>query len=724
MNGRFPRLTVLRLALAISLSALCLGTASPTAQARVDRLEILRTEPAFGGRSFGSAGVFERIIARAHGSLDPAHPSNAMIQDISLAPRNAQGRVEYTTDVEIVRPRDAAQSNGVLLFNITNRGNKGALSLFNADIAPDIGRINALQDAGDGFLQRTGTTMVWFGWQGDVSAGGGRMLLKLPVARNADGSAITGVVRSELVARQRTPSLHLVSGWFSATAMPYPTANTDNRKPDNDGFTPQLTVRTHHRGAPQVIPNSEWSFGTCPAEPDGKPGALKPGDTDLCMPAGFQPGRIYELTYKARDPWVMGIGFAVTRDLAAFLKRETADIAGSANPVKFDNPSTIVMGSSQSGRFIRSFLQKGFNRDEQGRVVFDGAIPHIGGGLIPLDMRFAQPGRSAGTEQVDNLYPGTGFPFSYASTPDPLTGRTLSLLDRCTADASCPKIFHIATALEFWELRQSLGFTDPLGLRDLSDPPNVRSYIMGSTQHAAPARPLPQKAPFAGCEQQPNPNPHTWTMRALYIALVDWIRKGSEPPPSERPTIAAGTLVAPEQVRFPSIPANTYGGIARPAVRMLAIHNPLFIQDYGPAFDTVDTRGIVSLNPPKLSAARYGVLVPQVDADGNDLGGISSLFVRVPIGTYTGWNNFHESLFKDGFCTLQGSFIPFAATREERIAAGDPRLSIGERYPDRPAYVAAIRKAAGDLVSRRHLLAADADRLVTEAERDGWSNRP
>jgi len=706
------------------LSAACLWGTSAPVQARIDRFEILKTEPAFQGRSFDGTGEFERIIARAHGSLDPSDRANSMIQDIDLAPRNAQGRVEYVTDVEIVRPRDAARSNGVLLFNITNRGNKGALALFNADIAPNIARVNALQDAGDGFLQRTGTTMIWFGWQGDVQSGNGRMLLNLPVARHPDGSVITGVVRSELIARQPTPTLHLASGWFSATAMPYATANRDNRTADETGFIPQLKVRAHHRSAPETIPNDDWSFGVCPASADGRPGTLRPSDTDICLPAGFQPGRLYELLYKARDPWVMGIGFAVTRDLAAFLKADAGDAPGMPRLTQVDKPTAIVMGSSQSGRFIRSFLQRGFNRDEQGRVVFDGAIPHIGGGLIPLDVRFAQPARSAGTEQVDNLYPGTGFPFAYASTSDPLTGRALGLLDRCAADRSCPRIFHIATALEFWELRQSLGFTDPLGLRDLAEPANVRSYIMGSTQHSVPARPLPQKAPFAGCEQQPNPNPHTWTMRALFIALVDWIRTGQEPPPSERPTIAAGTLVSPEQVRFPLIPANQYGGVQRPAVRMLATHNPLFVQDYGPGFDTANTRGIVSIDPPRLSAARYGVLVAQVDSDGNDLGGISSLFVRVPIGTYTGWNNFHESLFKSGFCTLQGSFIPFAATRAERIAAGDPRPSIEERYPSRESYVAAIQKAAGDLIAKRHLLAPDAARLIAEAERNGWSNRP
>jgi hypothetical protein len=343
---------------------------------------------------------------------------------------------------------------------------------------------------------------------------------------------------------------------------------------------------------------------------------------------------------------------------------------------------------------------------------------------MPLDIRFAQPGRSAGTETVDNLYPGTEFPFAYGSLTDPLTGRTQGILDRCSADKSCPKILHAATALEMWELRQSLGFTDPLGLRDLPEPANVRSYILSSTQHASAPMPLPAKAPFAGCEQQSNPNPQTWTMRALLQALTDWVKEDASPPPSERPTITQGNLVAPDQLRFPYIPANTYGGVTRPAVRYLGLHNPLHVQDYGPQFNAGDTSGVLLTDPPLVSTGRYNNLVAQVDQDGNDLGGIRNVYVQAPIGTYTGWNVFDRSRYADGFCTLQGSFIPFAATREERIRTGDSRLSLEERYPSREAYAAAVRNAAADLVAKRHLLPEDAVRLVTEAERDGWTKRP
>ena len=214
----------------------------------------------------------------------------------------------------------------------------------------------------------------------------------------------------------------------------------------------------------------------------------------------------------------------------------------------------------------------------------------------------------------------------------------------------------------------------------------------------------------------------TWTVRAVLQGLTAWVKNGTEPPRSARPTI--GTLVAADQVRFPPIPANNFGGMARPAVRYLGVHNPLHLQDYGEDYRTEDTSGIISVNPPKLSAARYGNLVAQVDPDGNDLGGIRNVFVEVPIGTYTGWNLFNRSFFEDGFCTLQGSFIPFARTKAERLAAGDQRLSIEERYPSKETYVAAVKNAADNLVASRYLLADDAARLVSEAERAGIRSAP
>ncbi len=693
-------------ALALGLAAAPLAT-----QARIVRIDVTSTQPAFGGASFGTVGPYERVIGRAFGEVDPAAPGNAVIQDIALAPRNSRGMVEYSTDIDILRPADPKHGNGVLLFNILNRGHKGAIGLFNADMPFQPVPIDRLETAGDGWMQRQGYTTIWFGWQADVLPGDGRMTLTVPVAHNADGTPVTGLVRAELVVQiAPATTLNLSSGWFTMmTHASAPTASTDNQAKLADGFLPTLTVRASENAPRTTIPNTAWHFGSCAAG----------NDTQICFPAGFQPGKLYELLYRAKDPLVMGLGFAVARDLGTVLAQPGPDNPAAPQP----GVKTIVMGTSQSGRFIRSMIALGFNQGEDGKRVFDAALPHIGGGLMPLNVRFSQPGRAWG-QQVDHLYPAYDFPFTYARQTDPLTGRTQGLLDRCEANGTCPLLFHAATALEIWEGRQSLGLTDPLGLHDVPEPANVRTYIMASTQHAPPPLPLPAKPPFFTCAQQSNPNPHTWTMRALLADLTEWVRDGTAPPPSVTPRIDDGTLVAPDQVHFPVIPANSYGGTDRPAMRYTGAISVLHVLDFGPDYHAADSSGVITTEPPKAGAASYGVLVPQVDADGIDLAGVRDVYVQAPIGTYTGWNSFRPDLFQGGFCNFTGSFVPFAPTKAARDATGDPRLSLEERYPTPQAYTAAVEQAGDRLAAQRLMLPEDVKRVVAEAEAKGVRTGP
>ena len=693
------------------------------AAARINRIEILSTEPAFGGAAFGEPGAYERLVGRAYGVLDPADPANTVSQDLSMAPRNARGLVEYSTAIEILKPHDIGRGNHVLMFEVNNRGNKLALGAFNNGVTGGVAERNALASPGDGWLMRQGYTLVWFGWEMDVASRLGHLGLAPIIARNADGSPLTGVVRAEMIAAAPTPTLPLsasqqVQYYPPGTYDSYATASLDNSSPQPDGFLPSLTVRAREQDPREPIPNADWSFASCEA---GKPPL--PDEKSLCYAKGFQPGRLYELIYRAKDPTVGGIGFAATRDLGAFFRNNDKDDAGADNPVYRPDNFALIEGSSQSGRMIRSLLALGFNRDEQGRQVFDAAYPHIGGGLMPLNVRFAQPLRAWG-EQVDHLYPAYDFPFTYLRQTDPLTQRTQGLFDRCRATNTCPKLFHVATALEMWEGRQSLGLTDPLGTHDVADPPEARTFIMASTQHGAAALPLPAHAPFGNCQQQGNPNPQVWTMRALLTALTAWTRDGVSPPDSVAPRIAEGTLVAPDRVKFPEIPANAYGGVERPAVSAMRTYDTLHVLDFGPLYHGEDSSGVITREPPAVGAASYGVLVPQVDADGNDVGGVRSLFLRVPVGTYTGWNVGRKDRFENGLCNLQGSFIPFAATRAERLAAGDPRLSIEERYPDRQSYVAAFEAAARELTAQRLLLPDDAERLVSQARSQGVRTGP
>jgi hypothetical protein len=693
------------------------------ADARITHIEITKTEPAFGGQSFGDTGAYERLTGRATGELDPADPANSGIQDINLAPRNVRGMVEYVTNIELLKPADMARGNRILFFEVNNRGNKLAPGSFNAGVAGGVADRNALSSAGDGWLMRAGYTMVWFGWEMDARPGLNRIGMPAIVAHNHDGSPVTGLVRSEIVTPVPATSLPIslsqqIQNYPIDSYDSYPTANLDNSAPFADGFLPTLTVRAREQDPRESIPNSAWSFGTC-----GQDGALTPDERHLCYRDGFKPGHLYELIYRAKDPTVGGLGFAAARDLGAFLRNSDKDDSGTANPVYRADNLAVIEGSSQSGRMIRSLLALGFNRDETGRRVFDGAFPHIGGGLMPLNLRFGQPVRAWG-EQSDHLYPAYDFPFTYARQTDPLTQRTGGLFDRCGATDTCPKLFHVATSLEMWEGRQSLGLTDPLGRTDVADPPNVRTYIMASTQHSPAPLPLAARPPFGNCQQQPNPNPQIWTMRALLTAFTAWVRDGVDPPPSAKPSIADGTLVPPDRVRLPEIPANFYGEVERPAVSPLRIYDTLHVLDFGPLYRAEDSSGIITREPPQVGSGSYGVLEMQVDTDGNDLAGIRSVFLRAPIGTYTGWNLNRKDRFENGMCNLQGSFIPFAATKAERIATGDPRLSIEERYPSKDVYLAAFKKAADDLVAQRFLLPDDADALVKTAETEGVRNAP
>jgi len=699
-----------------SVFAMSLLLAGP-AEARITKLEITRTEsPTFSGAAFGSAGQFEKIVGIAHGEVDPHNPLNAIIQDIELAPRNARGMVEYSTDFYIIKPIDMSKGNGMLLHEFPNRGNKGSLSGFNIGATGG----NEPTSAGDGLLQRMGYSILWSGWQPDILPGAGRMTMRVPVARNHDGSTITGTVRSEMPIR-RGPVLTTLPLSFGATSVnhaSYATVSTDNKTPLADGFLPTLTIRSRQEDPRLPVSNDDWAFGSCPTGT-----ALIPSDKDICLPGGFQIGRIYELIYRAKDPIVMGLGYAGVRDLVSFLKHERRDDYGTPNLLWLDNDKkhgkggslkAVTTGRSQTGRNIRLWLHLGFNEDEAGRLVFEGAYPQIGQGRAEFNIRFANAGR-AWSQQFDFDYPAYEFPFSYMPTHDPLTGATNGILKRCLKSNTCPKIFHFATPSEIWEGRQSLGLTDPLGKRDLGEPGFVRTYIIANTQHGPAAFP----PSFGDCQQQSNPNRYAESNRALWVAFTQWVKDGIQPPPSQTPTIRDRTLVLPSEVNFPHIPANNYGGVSRPAVNYTGLVNLLGVHDFGPLFNSEDESGIITVAPPEVvSSLQYTILVMQVDADGNDLAGVRNTTIQAPTATYAGWNPFMPGFFggDEGLCVRQGTYVPFARTRAERVAIGDPRLSLEERYGTHQGYVAAVRAAAQRLVAQRYLLAEDAARLVSEAE--------
>ena len=664
------------------------------AEARITRLEIVRVEsPALGGQSFGAVGEYELIVARAYGELDPRDPQNAVIQDLDLAPRNSRGMVEYSTDVEILKPKDLSRGSGVLFYDVVNRGNRIGMRGLTLGSDGSFGP----GGAGDGFLQRRGYTIVWSGWQGDLLPGAGRLTLTVPVAVNRDGSPITGVVRAEYdippaattAVMTAAPGTRAISAsGFSTSSDNYETASLDNA-----GAT--LTKRRLEADARVAVPRDRWAFADCAARPF--PG--EPDRTKVCLKDGFEPGYLYELVYTARNPRVLGIGFAATRDLISFLRHAARDGSGTVNPLANGIQTAMALGISQSGNYLRTFLHLGFNRDDDGKIVFDAMNTHVAARHLAMNIRFGQPGRGAG-QRVDHLYPGSDGSLGWPDAFDEIGKRRGGILNRCESTKTCPKIFHTLSASEYWHLRASPATTDALGSRDLPVPDNVRIYLLSGTQHGAAAQ------PSRGMGQTlSNPNPHRETHRALLVALEDWTRRGVAPPPSQYPTIREGTLVRsdPKSIGWPAIPGITYSGLL----------NSLPLLDFGPGFKPGDVSGIISQEPPRVGGREYAVLVPKVDADGNEIAGIRNTNIQAPTGTYTGWS----LRSADGeLSSLTGSYIPFANTRAERAASGDPRLSIEERYPNRAAYVAAVRAAAQRLVAARFLLADDAERLVREAE--------
>ncbi|HKA53179.1 MAG TPA: alpha/beta hydrolase domain-containing protein, partial [Candidatus Binatia bacterium] len=637
--------------------------------------------PAFAGVSFGEAGRYEKLVGRAFGELEPTSPLNAVITDLALAPRNARGRVEYVTDFYILKSVDAARGNKVLLCDLTNRGNKMTYLPLNFPFRappqfPPINDPSTAEDAGTGYLMRQGYTIVWTGWDATAQAGNGRLTMTVPVA-SAGGKPIVGPALEEIMienAQNVAPD-----GEVFTWPLTYPAATLDTSRAT-------LTVRKYRGDQPTVIPAAEWQY--------------LDASTIGLLPAGkksFARGMLYQFVYPATDPKVTGIGFAAVRDFVSFLRHAGADEQGTANPLAGALRWSIATGLSQSGRFHRPFLYLGFNQDEHGRQVFDGMMPYIngaGGGFF--NYRFAQPNRTA-FQRWSHVYPEQIFPFAYTSLTDPLTGKTDSVLARCAASGTCPKVMEVNDSNSYWFKSAALAITTPDGTKDLPDPPNVRFYLLSSIAHGvASGRGL--------CQQLQNPISPGPALRALLAALTDWVVRGKEPPPSRVPRLSEGTLVPPlpqAAVGFPEIPGVTYTGVA--SVREL--------YDYGPEFD----RGIISILPPVATGRAYPTLVPKVTADGIDMAGIQLPDIAVPLGTYTGWNLL-VSAPKDE-CSAMGSFIPFATTKAQRLAAGDPRPSLEERYATQRGYVKAVEAVAERLVAERLLLPEDAKAYVEAAGR-------
>ena len=639
----------------IALAALALVTLAASVEARLTRFVIEKREP---------SGQFEMLSGRFYGELNPKDSHNAIITDIQSAPRNARGMVEYSATFSMAKPADMSTASGVLIYSVTNRGSGAATA------------------------SAAGHVSVVSGWQGDVVARAGVQTIEVPVAKDLTGPVLARFIN--MPAKANTLSLTTaVSGLVYQRPLTLDSSKaTLNRRASEDG---------------EVMPiaSGDWAFADCATVPfPGTPDASK-----ICAKGGFDPAYLYELVFTAKDPLVMGIGYAATRDLNSFLRYADKDDAGTANPVAKKIQWVVSQGNSQSGNFIRSYIHLGFNQDEAGRIVWDGANPHIAGRQLALNYRFAVGGGIANPYE-----PGSEAVLWWNDYADKTRHRaTAGMLDRCRATKTCPKIFETFGTLEFWELRMSPNLIGTDAKADIPIPDNVRRYYFPGTTHGGGRGGFSTAAPAVpnGCVLPANPNPESDTTRALMVDLVEWVTKGTAPPASRYPLLSHGDLVKATAAAtgFPTIP-----GVPSPD----GLVNSQLDYDFGPEFKYNDLSGVITKWPPAIKQV-IPTLVPRVNKDGNDEVGVPSVLHQAPLGTYVGWNVTAAGFNKGRICGLNGAVIPFAKTKAERVASGDPRPSLEERYGSHDAYVAAVKAAAANAVNERFLLPEDADRLVAQA---------
>ncbi|HZN35984.1 MAG TPA: alpha/beta hydrolase domain-containing protein, partial [Pirellulaceae bacterium] len=610
-------------------------------------------------------------------ALDPNAAANQQIVDLKLAPRNAEGKVEFRADFRMLVPADLSKANGAVFYEVNNRGGATAPRLIEA--------------SADDFLCRQGFVVLWSGWIAQVQPGDGRLRLQAPIATEA-GMPIRGIVREEVIVDRPQPKAAISHR-----------GNQGSYLPTERGFASAKVTRREREADPrQEVPRDEWKLVSSMVGTPQESGQLPLIELEIA--GGLKPGWIYEVVYEAEGPIVQGVGLAGIRDILSALKFGNVD----QNPLRTADGKPVVsralgFGTSQSGRLLRHFLWDGFNADEQGRKAFDGVISHVaGGGLGYFNHRFASPTRTNG-QHDEHLFPADYFPFTYGDMSDPLSGKTDGILAKSRRTNTTPKVFHTQSSSEYWHRSGSLVHTDPLAKTDAEIPPDVRIYTFGGTQHGSGSG-FP--GPRGNGQLPASPADYSPLMRALVVALDAWVKDGAEPPPSAYPRIADGTLAdwQRDKARWPAI-----DGVNYPAV----IQQPHFL-DRGPKWDS---QRISAIEPPAVKG-NYVVKVPAYDADGNEKGTLNLPAITVPVATYTSWNLRHESIGAAGeLLSLQGGYIPFAKDPASRAAAKDPRPSIAERYKSYGDYEQRYMEAAEKLLAQRYLLAEDLPRLKALCER-------
>lgn len=622
------------------------------------------------GTPFGATGAYRRLDASVTFAVDPAHAANTGVADLDLAPRDADGRVRFRSDLILLTPAEAGRGNGSLIVDVVNRG---------GPLTPRLNRARAggarEMPPGDGFLFRHGFSVAAIGWQWDVLPEVG-LGLDAPLAEQ-DGRPVSGQIMVEFRPdhRERTRLL------ANRVHRPYPAR-------DIEEAGAHLFVRDYEDGVATEIARGAWRFAR--ETPDGD----VPSAEHITLDAGFEAGRIYHVVYTTDRAPVVGVGMLALREIASFLRASS-----TLNPCPAGFDRTIAFGVSQTGRLLRTLLRFGMNVAEDGSPAFDGMLVHVAGGRLgEFNHRFAQP----------SVQPQPGFghlpPFSDEPATDPFTGERAGLLDRVRALGVTPRIVYTPSSAEYWRGDGSLAHIDGQGKHDLSEAPETRTYHLAGTQHMAGSLPQQHDSGTDGTHGQHGYNVVDYTplQRAALVNLDAWIRDDVVPPPSRHPRIDGGTAV-PREATFPTV-APIVAGTPDPE-RLWRIRTT----DLGP-----DADRRIGRYPP-VEGEAYAALVSAVDTDGNEVAGVRLPDLTVPVGTHLAWNLRHPSIgAPEQILSMLGSTIFFAPTRAARERADDPRPSIEERYPSRAAFLDRVRHEALALVTQRYLLAEDLE-LVVEA---------
>ena len=664
---------------AACLSLIAIGALGNATYAKVTRIEIIKRADWLGGRSLGSAGAYEMIAGRAFYAVDPRDVANKGIVDLERASRNANGGVEFSGDFLILRPKDPARSRGSVLFEVANRGHTqidGSFFRLPSGQSLDLLNASAVSRLDDAFVFDQGFTLVWAGWQFDVPEGSGPRL-------NVPTADVNGDVRASFVAK------------VGEKASVFPLKqNGGYCAADLGQSTAVLTVRARIDGPATIVPRKSWAFAR------EESGTAVPDPCYVRTSKAFEPKQLYEVVYRAKGSPVAGLGFAAVRDFVAYLKH--GEPGGVLREAAGTYATVFGFGYSQAARFLRDLIYQGFNADERGRRVFDGLfVAGAGAGRGDFNNRFSIPG-VAGNSVLAILRPVDLFPFTDLPAEDSITRTRDGLLVRAERQRVLPKIFYTYSSTEYWARVGSLAHTSVDGSRDFPLHPNTRLYFIAGTPHALGRFPPRQSEKDQSFAYLTNPASKAFAFRALLLRLEAWVRRDVEPPPSAYPQLRSGELVSRRAVRFPKLPGIDFPGYMPRNWRM----------DYGFG---IGRTGVSDSARPTLGQP-YTVFLPQVDQDGNESSGVRLPHLAVPLGTYAGWNYTkprYDDL--DYLAGLIGSFIPFPRTPEERIATGDPRPSILERYGTREGYLQRVHAAAETLVQQRYVRKEDVEEIERQA---------